>query len=688
MSVCIPKELAAQMKERLQKGEITPDVIESMLPGEKQALKALLEEYVAEKLKVSVSPEEIAVIKEKAEAIDTARAKVGDDLGNPAKVNENIAFFEARRSMEDYLASRNPQGNVRVLTGTIGRGAMLASVKSPLLNIGSNFEVGFTEALSRRISRGQLKGTDNALAKDYVVMANKIYQKTGYDISRMTTLAETGVAGERILGQTVSAQGPGGIRQVGRVVEDVVFKQLMGAPDVAFASIHYADSVNLNAIKMAKNDKVVAKEYMNDAMRLEPKTVEGQLLRDQAILDSQKATWTDKTWASRVSEGVRKILNDVSGDARVGDYVLPFVKTPANIIATGMDYAGMGVPKALVKTYKAFKSGDLKSKEYIQSISGDLVRSGLGLTGALVIASNLKDEDFVGAYDPKRAQIEQLRNSQYNAFRVGDKWISTDWLGPLSVPFTSIMYARKYGDTLPEQTFQYGKGVVTSAAQIPGVKDVYDFVKTNAYKQNQSLEEATGATAKYITEQVVSRLVPSIISDVTKALDPIMRDSSGSGVAGIVNPIIAKTPLLSQTLPEKKNVFGETVKGEGPITDILFGSRVKTSQETALISELNTVSNDTGKGISFTDWSSSSSKQLAQFKAKVGDQKYQEAKIKYGQELKKQLETAVKNPAYLKMSPEDKLKVINAQDAQAMNKVFAQYVFKYKAPTPVKTSGI
>lgn len=688
MSTCIPKDLAQQMKERIKKGEITPDVIDSMLPNEKEALKSILEEYVSEKMKVSVSPEEVAKIKELADNIDQAQQKLGGDLGNPERMDENLAFFEARRKMEDYLASRMPASNLKVLTGTIGRGTMLASLKTPLLNIGSNFEIGFTEALSRRLASGQLRGTDNAMALDYVKMANKIYQKTGYDISRMTSLTDTGTSGERILGQTVHAQGPGAIRKYGQIVEDVIFKQLMGAPDVAFASVHYADSINLNSFKMAKGDKALAKEYMADAMRLEPKTEEGQALRDQAILDSQVATWTNRTRASRVSEGIRKILNDVTGDARAGDFLLPFVKTGANIIATGMDYAGGGALKALVKTAVAIKKGEIKSPEYMRSVSRDLVRSGLGIVGALVITSQLQNEDFVGAYDPKRSQIEQLRNSNYNAIKIGNKWVSTDWFGPLAIPVTAMMYARKYGNNPSEQVFQYGKGVVSSVTQIPGIKDIFDYTKSNAFAGNQTLDQAIGATGKYVVDQLASRLVPSISSDLAKALDPVMRDSTGSGINGIINPIKAKIPGLSQTLPEKRNIFGEPIKGEGPISDILLGSRVKTSLENPVVTEVSNVSNDTGKGISFTDWSKSSSKQLEQFKQRVGDAKYNEAKLKYGQELKSQLEKAFSNPQYQKMTPEDKLKVINAQDTDAMNKVFAQYGFKYKAPKPVKASKL
>lgn len=601
------------------------------------------------------------------------------ETADPFKLNENLEFFKAKKEIDDYLLSKHPASRIKILTGTIGRGMMLFSVKSPVLNIGSNVEIGLTEALSRRISEGQLRGTDSKLAIDFVKMTNKIYQQTGFDISRMTMLKDTGVGGERVLGPTIHAQGPGAVRKVGRVIEDIVFKQLMGAPDVAFSSAHFADSVNLNARKLSGGDLVKGKQIMEDSMRIEPNTPEGKVLRTQGILDAQKATWTDTSWASRVSEGIRKILNDVSGDARVGDFVLPLIKTSANVIATGMDYAGMGIPKALIKTARAFKTGNLKSPEYLRSVSRDVVRSGLGLVGAVVITSLLETDDFMGAYDPARSQIEQLRNSNYNAIRVGNKWISTDWLGPLAVPVTAMMYAKKYGDTGGEKTFQYSKGVVSAVLNIPGISDIYDFVRGQAFKKNQSLEQMTGETTDYITSQLYTRLTPSFLSDSAKAIDPTVRQG-GKGISGI----IAKIPFLSKILPEKKNIFGEAIEGEPAWSDIMFGARVKTDRENAVIKELIKVSNDTGKGINFTNWDKSSSKTLAQFKEKRGQKIYDVAKILYGQKLKKKLEIVIKAGSYKNLKPEDKLKIINGLDSEVMDEVFKRYGFRYQAPKTKK----
>ena len=75
-----------------------------------------------------------------------------------------------------------------------------------------------------------------------------------------------------------------------------------------------------------------------------------------------------------------------------------------------MEYAGRGRPKAFFKLANAVRTGELGNRGTIQSISRDLTRAGLGITGAVLITNYLKDDDFVGAYDPQKAQIETLRN--------------------------------------------------------------------------------------------------------------------------------------------------------------------------------------------------------------------------------------------------------------------------------------
>lgn len=656
--------------------------------------KAFLQDLVAEKLGITVSPAEVKAIAERAKKIDEAQVALGNNLGDPRFENENINFLVEKANMDKYLESLTPASKTKVFTGTIGRGAMLASVKSPLLNVTSNLLFSIPEAIGRRVGNRSFKGADNKKALDYVKFVNKVYQKTGYDLSRMTSLNDTGASGARVLGDTVHSQGPGATRKVGRFFEDVVFKQLMGAPDVAFSSAHFADSVNLGALDLAKGTdyakrlksldgaekqafidatKKEAQDIMTDAMRIEPQTAKGEILRAQGIIDAQYATFTNDSWASKGSLGIRKALNDVTGDVRAGDLSMPFVKTPANMVSTGIDYAGGGAVKGLIDTVNVVRGGDIKSKAYMQKLGRDLTRAGFGLTAAAVIVYNLSEDDFSGAYDPARMQNNDLKNKPFNSFRIGGKWVDADYFGQLAQPVVAMMYAKKYGQGGQDKLAQYASGLIRSTVTtLPGIETVakeFDKWSESGYKNVQEMKDAASDD---IVGFLASRMVPSILLDVAKATDPYER-KTGKGWDSLKSRI----PGLRQSLPAKVNIFGDEIEGEHPLSELLFGSRVKTDKTTELVKELDKVSEASGKPLTFTDWNRTTSKQVGQFKGGLEPAEFEAAKRKYGQNLKKEVEKVMASNAYKMANDEKKAKLIGDADTDAMNQTFKDYGFKY-----------
>ena len=481
----------------------------------------MFQDIASERLGITVSADEIAKIHRLSRKIDEAETKVSGHVGDPTKFSENMEFFKAKKEMDDYLAGLTPQSKLRIATGTIGRGMMLFSVKSPVLNIGSNFEIGLSEKLTR-LATIRSKSASKDLAKQYRVLVNKVYNATGYDLTRMTHLGDTGASGERVLSDVVHAQGKGKLRATGRIVEDIVFKNLMGKPDVMFAAHHFADSAGRLATKMSKGNKARAKEFMADAMRIEPQTPEGLIIREQSILDAQVATWTNKSWASDASLSIRKILNKLSGDLRLGDYFMPFVKTPANVIATGVDYAGFGLLKGGIKgavyAVNKIRKGEVPSKEALRGMGRDMFRGGMGLTGAVILASQFKEEDFVGAYDPYRKQIDQLRNSNENSVKIGDTWVSLDWFGPLAIPMTAMLYAKKYGNGV----YGYVQGGISGVMGLPGIEDiaqVYDDWNSRGRKQGATEQELLEDAGKFVSSELASRAIPSWVADIGNSYD-------------------------------------------------------------------------------------------------------------------------------------------------------------------------
>jgi hypothetical protein len=639
---------------------------------------AFLEDLVRDKLGVTITAKEAQIISEKAAKIEELSQQVSAIGLPPAE------YFKAKADMDKYLQSQMPTHNLKVLTSTIGRAVMLTSFKSPILNIESNTVQGVLTAFERRIGRGEYRGLNSGFARTYIKENMKIFQQSGYDLSRMLSFADD----KKILGeeQIVHSQGPGAVRFVGRVAEDTVFKQLMGAPDVAFSSVHFTDSANLASTNIAQSEglkgkeaKARALEVFKDAVLIEPKTIEGELVRSQAIADAQYATYTNKSAYSDLGLAIRGLLNKFTGDARIGDQIMPFVKTPANVVGAGIDFSGVSLPAQVYLLPKALLQARHGEKEALKRSIKTLVRSGLGMTFAYLLSSLFKPEDFIGNYPvtAKEQELLELKNATTNSIRIGNKWVSLDYFGPLAAPLVGMMYAKKYGQSPPEKVIKYYQGVITQAQKVPGVREFSDIVKdiqdfTNEAKTGG--KELTTAATNAVLDYIRSRTVPAILYDYAKATDPYERvmDVKKDPLARIKGAI----PGLRQTLPEKTTVFGDTIKAESALSTLLFGARVKTKGESNLIDEL--IRLDTaGQLPSITDVEKTNPR-VKELKVQIGDGQYVQAIKYYRQLLKNGVERTVESGKYRKGTDEDKKKAIESTKNDALEKMLKKY--RYKKP--------
>lgn len=84
-----------------------------------------------------------------------------------------------------------------------------------------------------------------------------------------------------------------------------------------------------------------------------------------------------------------------------------------------------------------------------------------------------------------------------------------------------------------------------------------------------------------------------------------------------------------------------------------------------------------------SDWTTSTSKEMVQFKKKVGDTKFKEANDTYNQNYSYWYNTVSQDPKFKNLSDEGQQKLITEAKANIKDKVFKQYNFKY---VPEKTT--
>lgn len=81
---------------------------------------------------------------------------------------------------------------------------------------------------------------------------------------------------------------------------------------------------------------------------------------------------------------------------------------------------------------------------------------------------------------------------------------------------------------------------------------------------------------------------------------------------------------------------------------------------------------------SANSWAGNSSKELKQFKQKVGDDTFKKANTEFANQYSEFVNKMIKNSQYMKLSDDDKQKLLNKKQADLKSKIFKKYNFTYK----------
>lgn len=583
--------------EKERKEKTYPDVISKINNLQKEGIlkpsltNQYLDSLIATSLGLELKPEEVKKIDELSEKIQKEETKTPDS----EFFGYHTDYFKARKEMNDYIQSITPSDTVEVLFGLVGRGNLLASAKSPTTNIVSNLSSFITEPLVRRMVARKMTGANSDLIVPFIKEAYKIYKETGYDPVRMIKMQDE----QKTLGEArTSAQGAGKIRAVARVYEDIVFKKLMGTPDILSASAHFADTLNILSTKVADQEglqgealKKRARELFIEATKLrDTKNDIADVLRVGAIENALYATFQQDSWYSRIALDIRNKIDKATGELKLGTNLEPFIKTPVNVIGAGMEYSAITIPFVVANMISNAKKGD---QVVTQEMSRQVIRAGLGLTIASIIAMLLDDDEYMPDYtiaDAKQKEATRLSNATYNSIRIGDKWVSLDYFGVLGVVIAGVMGARQK-ETTTEQGVAFVQNALSQARRAPILSTFADVLKwfDENKKYQKTADEMFGEIVGNMVNFGYSRSVPMIISDIAKAIDDKERYND---YKSFMDDVYMKIPFKRETLPPKFNDLGQIIPTEKAFWAIMAGARVKSANDDKVYREILKLSNE------------------------------------------------------------------------------------------------
>lgn len=157
--------------------------------------------------------------------------------------------------------------------------------------------------------------------------------------------------------------------------------------------------------------------------------------RAYAVREAQRATYRDSNAFSDFVSSLRYRGKNQVGQAAnfVMEGVLPFRKTPANILMRGVEYSPAGLAKGLTYDLAKVHSGEMTAAQAIDNISAGLTGTGLLALGAWLASIGLVSGG--GSGDDEQDVMSDLTGGQDYALTVGDRNFTLDWLAPEALPF-------------------------------------------------------------------------------------------------------------------------------------------------------------------------------------------------------------------------------------------------------------
>lgn len=230
--------------------------------------------------------------------------------------------------------------------------------------------------------------------------------------------------------------------------------------------------------------------------------------RAYSVKEAQKATYRDSNafsdWISRIGKyhGDNKWAK--AGSTAV-DAILPFRRTPANILARAWEYSPGEFLNVLGGDIRKVKAGDMNASEMIDHISSGMTGTMLLGLGAYLASQGLLTGGKSDNDD--EAALATQQGYQDYALNIGGKSITLDWLAPEALPlFTGAelyktMQQKSDGKiTLQKALTNFGNMAepLVDMSMLQGVNDLIDSVKYS--KGNGIFSIAATTAANYLSQ--------------------------------------------------------------------------------------------------------------------------------------------------------------------------------------------
>lgn len=286
----------------------------------------------------------------------------------------------------------------------------------------------------------------------------------------------------------------------------------LDAEDAWFSKPHYAAAL----AQFCKANGITAEQVAGG------KGIEAA--REYAIREAQKATYRDTNAFSQMISDLGRYRGD-NKMKRLGstlaEGILPFRKTPANILVRGVEYSPIGFLKSISHDLVQVQKGNMQATEMIDRAAAGLTGTGLMMLGLYMAKEGILRGS--GGDDEKKKKFDELQGHQEYALELPNGTsITLDWLAPEALPFF-------VGANLYEQ-MQANNGYLTMSDMLQAASNVTDpLLSMSCLQSLNDVFDAVGYASSGDTNALTSAVASAATSYLTQGIPTVFGQAERTG---------------------------------------------------------------------------------------------------------------------------------------------------------------
>lgn len=279
-------------------------------------------------------------------------------------------------------------------------------------------------------------------------------------------------------------------------------------------------------------------------------------------------TWQDNNNYTQAVLGIRSAFNKININGfGLGDLIIPFAKTPANLTKAMVEYSPAGVIPTIINyndMRKAISRGDMipmQQKRFVTSVGKTVA----GTMLYMLANSLVKGGAITGSSDEDKdvANFEKnVLGIQPYSIKIGDKTYTYNWAQPLAAPLAIMADAHKMSEEGAEwneillNAFKVGGDQLVANSFLQGIQELL----SSEYGNESAMDNLVGAIMDLPTQ-----FTPTLFGQIATQFDSTKRQTyeNGDTFGTMVNELKNKIPGAKNTLAPQVNTFGEEIQNYG-----------------------------------------------------------------------------------------------------------------------------